>query len=585
MKKMLWPVKALFLLFMGCDMFNTPIDPFIREHTAEVTVASLDLTNAVWQPDKNGYLTSGPDVEINVVINNPAGIELVFTAACFINGAEEPANLPGGRFGYKKTSNYRVQIKISGITTTPGEQIHIKLGMQTADGLRTFSPYNCPPIATNLALLEEIAVTGGITYPSLSAALDAAAAGTESNPAAVRLLKNTDFPETGAAAYTISAKHIKLISDGGVHTITHKTGHTGSLFEVSGGSLVLENITIAGNGSDGNSAIKVSSKLTMGVNAAVKNFAASSNGGAVYIDGGTFTMEGGSITGNTATLGSGVFVDGTFTMSGAARITGNDVYLSGNNTIKVGGTFSPIPAGIAATISLPSYAVDIQVLSESSPGLMTSEHDWFAVTDSTYHVNSSGKLATWTYPGDVNGTVPGTPGNDYISVGGSINSGGAINAGEGNNTVTVGQDINGGTITAGSGTDSITVEGNMYGGFIYAGGGDDAIEIKGIINSYAVIDAGPGNDTVSIGKFDGFLTIDLGSDSDTDAVYIYSSGGGILTITSFDTAHDKLHLPAATGIPVVNGGNIEISLPGWGKVILTGVSDTNYGSYILKDLP
>ncbi|MDR1143739.1 MAG: hypothetical protein LBK77_05915, partial [Spirochaetaceae bacterium] len=86
-------------------------------------------------------------------------------------------------------------------------------------------------------------------------------------------------------------------------------------------------------------------------------------------------------------------------------------------------------------------------------------------------------------------------------------------------------------------------------------------------------------------KFDGPLTIDLGSDSDTDTVYIYSSGGGMLTITNFNTAHDKLHLQAATGIPAVSGGNIEITLPEWGKVILAGVSDTNYGSYILKDLP
>ncbi|MDR2662703.1 MAG: hypothetical protein LBC31_06870, partial [Treponema sp.] len=238
MKKILWPLRVLFFLFTGCNMFNAPIDPFIREHTAEVTVASLEVTNAAWQQGKNGYLTSGPNVEINVTINNPAGIELAFTAACFINGAEKPANHPGGRFEYKKTSNYKVEIKISGITSTPGERIDIKLGIQTADGLRSFSPYNCPPIVTNPALLEEVAATGGITYPTLSAALDAAAAGTESNPAAVKLLKNTDFPETGMAAYTISAKHIKLTSDGGPHTITHRSGHIGSLFEVTGGSLV-----------------------------------------------------------------------------------------------------------------------------------------------------------------------------------------------------------------------------------------------------------------------------------------------------------------------------------------------------------
>ncbi|MDR2663559.1 MAG: hypothetical protein LBC31_11245, partial [Treponema sp.] len=386
-------------------------------------------------------------------------------------------------------------------------------------------------------------------------------------------------------AYTISAKHIKLTSDGGPHTITHRSGHIGSLFEVTGGSLVLENIIIRGNGSDGTSAIKVSSKLTMGDNAAVKDFHSLTTGGAVYIAGGTFNMEGGSITGNTAALGGGVFVNGTFVMSGAARIAGNDVYLAGGSTIKVGNTFSTSPAGIVAAISLPSYAADIQVLSESSPGLMASEHSRFAVTNGTYHVNTDGKLVVWTITGNLDTPMTGGTQDNYIAISGNLNPGGTIDAGEGNNTIVIGQNINSETISAGSGTDIITVEGNMYGGSINSGGGDDTIKIGGTVNGNAAIDAGSGNDTVSIGKFDGPFSVNLGNDSDTDAVYIHNSSGGTLTIANFNAVHDKLHLQAATPTPVVDGGDIKITLPGWGTVILAGVSDTNYSSYILKDLP
>lgn len=62
-----------------------------------------------------------------------------------------------------------------------------------------------------------------------------------------------------------------------------------------------------------------------------------SNGGAVYIGaGGKFTMTGGEISGNTATRnGGGVAVDkGTFTMSGDARVTGNNAFRESNNNFK-----------------------------------------------------------------------------------------------------------------------------------------------------------------------------------------------------------------------------------------------------------
>ena len=48
------------------------------------------------------------------------------------------------------------------------------------------------------------------------------------------------------------------------------------------------------------------------------------SGGGVYMGYGTFTMNGGSITGNNATgNGGGVFVNSSFTVSGATNITGN----------------------------------------------------------------------------------------------------------------------------------------------------------------------------------------------------------------------------------------------------------------------
>ena len=64
--------------------------------------------------------------------------------------------------------------------------------------------------------------------------------------------------------------------------------------------------------------------------------------GGVYVSGGTFTMNGGTIVGNTATNGSGgVYVDGgTFTMNGGA-ISGNTVsYAGGGVCVAWSGTFT-----------------------------------------------------------------------------------------------------------------------------------------------------------------------------------------------------------------------------------------------------
>ena len=66
-----------------------------------------------------------------------------------------------------------------------------------------------------------------------------------------------------------------------------------------------------------------------------------SDGGGVYIDGGTFTMTGGTISGNTANFdGGGVeLVNGTFTMTGGT-ISGNSAYDWGGGVLVNNGTFT-----------------------------------------------------------------------------------------------------------------------------------------------------------------------------------------------------------------------------------------------------
>jgi len=138
-------------------------------------------------------------------------------------------------------------------------------------------------------------------------------------------------------------------------------------------------------------------------------------GGGVYIkaegaEHGTFTMRGGSITGcsaeGTSPTGGGVYAKSgaVFKMSGGAVITPstqtntatksfNDVYLNGmsqnNAKITVDGTLSPM-GGIAARITPNNYADNKQVLTGGTVG---SNYTKFAVTPD---VKEDGIAQTWT---------------------------------------------------------------------------------------------------------------------------------------------------------------------------------------------
>ena len=109
--------------------------------------------------------------------------------------------------------------------------------------------------------------------------------------------------------------------------ITDNKGENGAGVSISKGTFNMEGGIISGN--------------TAARNSATTENTTEFYGGGVYITGGTFNMTGGEITGNTAGSGSGVYVekDGCFTVSGSAKVSGNNdsnVYLPDGATITIG---------------------------------------------------------------------------------------------------------------------------------------------------------------------------------------------------------------------------------------------------------
>ncbi|MBQ6346128.1 MAG: InlB B-repeat-containing protein, partial [Clostridia bacterium] len=85
-----------------------------------------------------------------------------------------------------------------------------------------------------------------------------------------------------------------------------------------------------------------------------------SNGGGVLIGSGTFTMTGGQITGNKAAHGGGVYVQGSFNLSGRVKVTGNhdgdsradDIFLDSDRVIAlVGALDGEAQLGVRAQVS------------------------------------------------------------------------------------------------------------------------------------------------------------------------------------------------------------------------------------------
>ena len=227
------------------------------------------------------------------------------------------------------------------------------------------------------------AVSGGtLYYASLVDAVDAAS-GTSAAPDVITVLE--DFMLSERVTVSGSGKHIRLtVPPNASRTITLEPGFTllpgENAFDISANST----FAFAGNGSgvlavDGNKAsVNLGSSALVSVTnatlrlehgAVLRNAKTTGQapirvtgglglimqdgsitgmegveGGAVYVSGATFTMEGGTISGNNATDGGGVYYEraGSFIMSGGT-ISGNTATGNGGGVFVNNSAYNPPP--------------------------------------------------------------------------------------------------------------------------------------------------------------------------------------------------------------------------------------------------
>jgi hypothetical protein len=227
-------------------------------------------------------------------------------------------------------------------------------------------------------------------------------------------------------------------SSGGVYVTSSGTfnmagtalvsGNTASSTSTSGGGVFVlgtfnmaDNASVSGNTSTIGGVYVPGGTFTMNGGVVSENTASGTGAiaGGVYVSsGGTFTMNDGEVSGNTSSsFGGGVFVGGTFTMSGEARVNvNNPVYLANSLFITIGGSLTGTEP--VALVQVQSSALNPDFIgkpfikwAEGQSGVLPVNRFtlaggcWLADADGILHVNAL----------DLEG--PGIPAGAYLSQG------------------------------------------------------------------------------------------------------------------------------------------------------------------------
>ena len=165
-----------------------------------------------------------------------------------------------------------------------------------------------------------------------------------------------------------SGVKITLRGSGGNRTVS--LASNGNMFYVSsGGTLILENITLEGRDNNTDSLVVVGhdATLTMKNGSVISGNNSDKDGGGVYM-GGTFNMEGGTITGNSGARGGGVYVARTFNMESGT--------ISGNSSPRGGGVY----VDLYGKFRMESGTISGNIASEYGGGVFVFNISSFSVT-------------------------------------------------------------------------------------------------------------------------------------------------------------------------------------------------------------
>jgi hypothetical protein len=454
------------------------------------------------------------------------------------------------------------------------EVVHIYNGLTTPLN-RSFSPanfYNCDPVVAGATLAAKL----DAALASSSGAYTVVIEGTESDLYAFAP-KNLNVTENKNITITIRGKgHNLPVSTPGTALFTVGADSGSSL------TLVLYDLTLTGRNPNNAPVVQVNSGGTLRMktgslitgNTTTNPF----SGGGVYVHGGTFTMSGGAVSGNTTNIsndggGAGVYVHGgSFTMSGGA-VSGNTssasatpwgggVYVDGGSFTMSGGAVSGNTTTTDSTSSSYGGGVYVNEGTFTMSGGAVTENTSSASQNSYgggVSVNDDG--AFMLSGGVVSGNITTSSssargGGVFVDYGTFTMSGGEVSG----NTSSASQNSYGGGVFVDYGTFTLsggTVNGNLAssrggGVYIYCG----TFNMSGGAVSENITSSGGVYITAKAGYYATFTMSDGVVSGNTSS----SSGGGVYVSGGNGSSTFNMSGGAVSGnTSSSNGGGVYVS--------------------------
>jgi hypothetical protein len=383
------------------------------------------------------------DVEVRAGESNAVAIKLnpsgdfVAAIAAAASGLHlsSAKTAEGGAYGIGEPFQYKVEAMIDGTSYDITEWVpdsDINFDSSTAGT-------SIPAVIDSGSPLYGVSGASSLTVSVPVRTIDQRIAAVSANTSA-RLLLYADEGIAGLQANTtnISAgRDITLEGAGGTRTLS-LNGTKGLMFNVSGAGAKLtldRNVTLAGMSANTDSVVWVDSggELVMKEGSAITgNTTSAGYGGGVHVNGGTFTMGGGTISGNTAAGtalsegGGGVHVktNSTFTMDegtisgNTANQLGGGVHVAGSTFTMNGGTINGNTAGTeggGVYVTTGNSTVEMRNSASISRNEAANGGGVYVASGGTFEMNDSASIS-----GNETTGTNSSGGGVYVASGGTF---------------------------------------------------------------------------------------------------------------------------------------------------------------------
>ena len=301
-------------------------------YTLAEGVAALEVKVRFDEPEMLWSHEVNNEEELKYALNNYTSVtlatDITIQERITINKENMTLDLNGHTLTYGGPDGGSMYDGGLGVFTLKGRNFTVKNGTITENGGK--ENYRCFIVASGILTIENVTIQG-FSCGKGGGAIYIEARGT-CNMVSGKISGNSAWDKGGG----VYVRGIFNMHDGTISGNNVSSGSGGGVYVYTSGTFTMDGGIISKNNAQSGGGVYVyqNGSFNMKGGEIRNNQAAngsSGEGGGVYVYGGTFTMDGGTISGNTANAaGGGVYMySGSFTMTGGS-ITGNGAGRNGN---------------------------------------------------------------------------------------------------------------------------------------------------------------------------------------------------------------------------------------------------------------